>query len=475
MNDSFEDRLGRSLTELVPEPPTGDLAGAARTWARRARRRRQGIVAVSAAVAVLAAIGIPWAVTRGGEPGGDRGGEPVKEPEVLSLECPANVNRGALPGKPGEPLRKGAVRAQLCPAGGAGSFQPPRDVLETGLDELVETVNARPFASPASSICPGTLGTEWTVLLQYADGTAASVTGGSSGCGWLHLGPHDHQTSGRVREGSGVVHRKYLDLLAAQRATREPPHVEVSLSCPTYNPDGPLFSPAAYDDPADLRMTHAVLCWKTEALTELPFQSALLDVELIALVNADLADRVTMRERLRGECVDPLRVELVAQNAWGDRVLIPGSGCGWFGTGEWFWQPGTKVQQRFEELIESKPESEIPLPTAADEPDAAVRAWADLVNRGDRAKADSLWAAEPTLPAPGVAQIGFKGSSIRRIQPKETPASEYSQVWLMEDALYWEEPATEVRNVDITIVRDSDDQPFRILVVADRGAASVGW
>lgn len=473
MNESFEDRLGRSLTEIVPEPPTGDLAGAARTWARRRRRRRQGIVAASAAVAVLAAIGVPWAVTRGDDPGGDRGGEPVKEPEVASLECPAEVNRGALPGKPGDPLRKGAVRAQLCPAGGAGSFQPPRDLLETGLDELIVRVNARPMKDP-TSFCTQELGIAWTVLLEYADGTVASATGENYGCERLDLGRPPDLPDNRSRVGATQVYQMYLELLAAQRATREPPGAETPLPCPSYEPDGPGFSPVR-PDPKALGLTSAVLCWKSETLTETPYQSAELDARLVDMINADLAERVS-EEHDAGECSVEQRVDIVGQNAWGDRIRIPGVGCGWFGVGDWFWQPSADVRERFDDLMESQPPPEIPLPTADDEPDAVLRAWADLINSGERAKADSLWAVEAALPNAGVTQIGFSDSNMRRIDPEPgTPAAAYSQVWLMEDALYWEEPATEVRNVDITVVRDSDDEPWRILAMTDRGQASVGW
>lgn len=467
MNEKFEDRLGRSLTEIVPERPPGDLAGAARTWARRTRRRRQGVVAGAAAVAVLAAIGIPWAVTRGGEPAGD----PAERPELEPLVCPVKVDRGSLPGEPGKPLARGAVRAQLCPAGGSGTFQSPPDVLKAGLHDLVALVNAQPLHR--SRFCPANLGTAWTVLLQYADGTVASVTGENYGCNDMFLGRHGVRSAQR-RDGAGVVYKKYLDLLAAQRATREPPGVEVSLSCPSYNPDGPPFSQVPPDTAAP-GLTRAQLCWKSETQTELPFQSAELDARLVELVNADLAERVTKKYPRGAECRDELRVELVAQNAWGDRMLIPGSGCGLFGTGEWFWRPGAEVQQRFEDLIESKPESEIPLPTAADQPDAVVRAWADVVNRGDRAKADSLWVVEPTLPSAGVTKIGFKDSAMGIVEPKAgTPAASYAHVWLMQGALYWEKPGNDVRDVDITIVRDSDAEPWRILSIVDRGQASVG-
>jgi hypothetical protein len=469
MNDSFEDRLGRSLTEIVPEPPTADLAGAARTYARRARRRGQGIVAGAAAVAVLAAIGVPWAVTRGGESGSDRGGEPVKKPEVAALECPDKVDRGRLPGKRDEPLKKGAVRAVICPARGSGLFQPPQDALESGLDEFVASVNARPPMK--STACPLNLGTAWTVLLEYADGTAASVTGENYGCGPLFLGPNG--SSGQARDGADAVYRKYLGLLAAQRANRQRPATEVPLSCPSSKAP---FSPVR-QDPKALGLTHAMLCWRTETLTRTPFQSAPLDDELIALINADIAERSTGRRHDGGaECNERLRVEIVAQNGWGDRMLISGSGCGLFGTGEWFWQPGEEVQQRLEELIESQPPPKVPLPTAADHPDAVVRAWADLVNLGDRAKADRLWAVDPTLPTAGVAKIGFKDSGMRRVAPESgTPAAAYAQVWLMEDALYWEgADESSFRNVDITIVRDSDAEPWRILSIVDRGQASVG-
>lgn len=463
MNDSFEDRLGRSLIEIVPEPPTGDLAGAARTYARRARRRRQGVVAASAAVAVLAAIGIPWAVIRGGEPAP----HPVNPPKAAQLKCPAKVDRAALPGEPGKPLAKGAVRAVLCPAGGSGPFQPPRDALETGLDDLVALVNAqRPVGSPGA--CSADLGIAWTVLLQYADGGVASVTGENYGCGWLNIGAHE-PISDDAREGSALVYKKYLGLLAAQRATQEPPGAEVRLSCPAGS-GGATVSPA-YDDPKALGLTHAMLCWRTETLTRTPFQSVRLDDELVALIDADIADRATRRQHNGGaECDEQPRVEIVAQNGWGDRSLISGYGCGLYAGGDWYWRPSAEVQQRLDALIQAKPEAEIPLPTAADKPDAVVRAWADLVNRGERAKADALWAVDPTLPGAGVTKIGFKDSGIRRVEPEPgTPAAAYSQVWLMEDATYWEQPATEVRGVDITIVRDSSDEPWRILAITDRG------
>jgi len=404
MSESFEDRLARSLIEIVPEPPTGDLAGAARTYARRARRRRQGVVAGAAAVAVLAAIGVPWAVTRGGEPGGDRGDEPVKEPEAALLECPEKVDRGALPGEPNEPLKKGAVRAVLCPVGGFGTFQPPLDGLETGLDDLVEAANARPIADPPSS-CTLEGGLAWTALLQY--------------------------------------------------------------------PDGPGFSPVQ-PDPKALGLTSAVLCWKSETLTETPYQSAELDARLVDLINTDLAERVS-EEHDAGECSAEQRVDIVGQNAWGDRIRIPGAGCGWFGVGDWFWQPSADVQERFDDLMESQPQPEITLPTAADQPDAVVSAWADLINSGEHAKADSLWAVEAALPSAGVTQIGFSDSNMRRIDPEPgSPTAAYSQIWLMKGALYWEKPGNDIRNVDITIVRDSDAEPWRILEIADRGRASVG-
>jgi hypothetical protein len=472
MSESFEDRLARSLIEIVPEPPTGDLAGAARTYARRARRRRQGVVAGAAAVAVLAAIGVPWAVTRGGEPGGDRGDEPVKEPEAALLECPEKVDRGALPGEPNEPLKKGAVRAVLCPVGGFGTFQPPLDGLETGLDDLVEAANARPIADPPSS-CTLEGGLAWTALLQYPDGTVASVSGENYGCERLDLGRPPELPGKGTRSGASQIYQRYLGLLAAQRATREPPGAEVPLSCPSYNPDGPGFSPVQ-PDPKALGLTSAVLCWKSETLTETPYQSAELDARLVDLINTDLAERVS-EEHDAGECSAEQRVDIVGQNAWGDRIRIPGAGCGWFGVGDWFWQPSADVQERFDDLMESQPQPEITLPTAADQPDAVVSAWADLINSGEHAKADSLWAVEAALPSAGVTQIGFSDSNMRRIDPEPgSPTAAYSQIWLMKGALYWEKPGNDIRNVDITIVRDSDAEPWRILEIADRGRASVG-
>lgn len=466
MNDSFEDRLGRSLIEIVPEQPTGDLAGAARTWARRARRRRQGIVVGAAAVAVLAAVGVPWAVTRGD--GGESAPKPVDKPKLAQLKCPAKIDRGTLPGEPGKPLAKGAVRAVLCPANDrVGDFQAPRDVLETGLDSLVRLVNTEQVL-PSSSPCTADDGIAWTVLLEYADGKVASVTGENYGCGWLNLGPHE-LLSGDEREGAREVYRKYLGLLAAQRETREPPGAKVPLSCSASG------SPA-WDDPKALGLTHGMLCWKTETLSNTPYQSVPLDDDLVALIDADIADRSTRRQNDPGgaECNDPLRVEIVAQNGWGDRMRVSGYGCGLFGGDDWYWRPSAKVQERLDELIEANPEAEIPPPTAADKPDDVVRAWADLLKRGERAKAGSLWAVDPTLPSAGATQVGFKDSTYRRVDPEPgTPAAAYSQVVVMTDAYYWETPE-DVRDVDITIVRDSSDQPWQILEVTDTGEASVG-
>lgn len=476
MND--EQHLRDLLAAAVPEPPvSADRAARARAYAATRGRRRMAVGA--AAAAVLVAMALPFALTNDNdnELRESENRDPTVEPG--SVDCPAVRDWRTEPDptlKGAPTLESGAVAVRLCNPYGA-YWQAPADALITDADRMVELVNSlEPEArAPGDRYCPA-VGSpfNWEMQFQYANGTTRLIRGSGAGCGYLEIGRAQYLGAERVAN-------RFLTLLGRQRSASEPPaSINLALPCPDYAADtGTEFSPLPIELP--LALTDAVICWQRELNTELPparapLTSAQRD-SLLAALNAESEQGNPVSSEECTESVE-LRIALIGSTPWGDRVHLR-SDCGVFAIGDderWTWRPGPAARQILDELIATHPQ-EIPLPDADAAADITVSTWVDLVNAGQRERADRLWITPPQLPAE-FEKIAFKGEELRTVTPEPgSPESAYAQV--KENlALYSLVPTgggyVEYRQMRFLLVRNTSTEPWRILSMTDLGAVSTG-
>lgn len=237
---------------------------------------------------------------------------------------------------------EGATSARLCPGGGT-AMDLPADVLSTGVDDLVATVNAQPEQDTSDGYaCTADAGFGYRIKFDYPDGSTFLISAGFYGCDSVVAGDG-------YRDGPGVVLTRFVDLVAAQREGQSPPKpsVEGDLRCqtPGWPPEVPrLGAPEDAVAAALCRATETDQGWVTSS-------SPVREGELRVLVD-DLATHQVSADRRRCPGADPVNW-LVASTAWGDRVEIYEE-CG---TAEWrlpndkIWTPGPQTVGILDRLV----------------------------------------------------------------------------------------------------------------------------
>jgi hypothetical protein len=235
----------RLTGDVPPAPGSPDrLADLTQRRARRQRRRAAvGVFAACAAVGAASLVGV--AVLRDDDERRDL--VPTEQTSTTqqalgALDCPGS--RFAASDSGPEVLPPGAVAARICGSDIGFGAQPPLDVLRSGLDDLVASVNDQPKID--SPLCHGGRGARYLLLLQYPDGTIRRVVLDFSGCGSIRVGRE-------TRQDPSTPYNEFFRLLQRQRATSDAPPVAATPVC---LPQNSSMSPIA--DPGE--MVSALLC-----------------------------------------------------------------------------------------------------------------------------------------------------------------------------------------------------------------------
>jgi hypothetical protein len=393
-----------------------------------------GCVAVGAlAVAVSAVLGYST----------DRGvaltdQTPTTAPAVAApvLECPP-VESGQSDRGPAS-LATGATAARLC--GGDMSARAPRDLLTTGMNTLVASVNAQPEGVEAG--CYGPIGDTDLLLLAYPDGTERRVLLNFSGCGSITVGEVNRRNPDKPYE-------TFMNLLRDQRRTATPPPNVPAPACLLQNTG---FAPVA--DPG--KMVAARLCVSYNdngRTTSVAVPAGDLETILGAWSDGSRTPEV------KGPGCGPTTPTWVLSGVtqWGDPVQITAD-CNRPTNGNHRVALTPQAQQLIDRLVD---QAGIEVDDGANATTAwsLVSAWLtdvnahavvnDDVTAADFARtANSMWVRDPWLPE-GELDWDLVAAS-------RTEASGWRRAWRV--------PArTPDGQAVFLVVRSGNDQPWRIL------------
>jgi len=462
-----DDRLRDALSGLVPEPPaTPERAAGAR--ARAASGRRGRIAAGVATAAVAAAIVVPFALT-GGADRADQSPLPVTTstptPAAGAFVCPPPPADQAVGGPLAGPdtLPDGAIAAGLCFEGGL-PWQAPEDSLSTGLQQIVDLINHLPVQPPPGG-CPADLGPTWALLFKYPGGGTQLVRGRSYGCGGVDVGG---VTRGDRETGDDPL-RMFQDLLWEQRILSRAPQIPVKApACDhAFFEDGPGLTMMTW--PSPLQLSRGAVCWRYATHSQQPMNSSELSRDDLDILVEDFNAHASDGNPPNQSCTQVVTVAIDGITPWNDELRMDSS-CGYFyiydGEKSRWWKPDQQSQAILDRVISSNP-LEIPLPSADTAPDEVVNAWVDLFDNDRPERASQLWVGdEPSLV--GVDRIELKVDGVSTVDPAPgTAASAYKNVMSV-TALYLEVPAdADYRERAFTLVRNSSDEPWRILSYSD--------
>lgn len=358
-----EQRLSDALHQIVPTPPERPERAPAVEERVRRHRRRTGVATVLVAAAVVAAaVAVPVTLSRGDGPGTDA--EPAATPEI---SCPATPDEE--PSGPGT-LPGGATAVRLCSGPGV-PFDAPDDALTTGVEDLVDLVNAQPERD-GQPMCTMDLGRDYALVFGYPDGTTRTVTGQLYGC-------HDLQVGSVTRTNPEAPFELFVRSLRDQRAALEPP--ADAASTPVCGTDDTMGDGSPVARPEE--MVVGTLC----VLHESKGADEVVPVEV---PEEDLALLLTDGHVSGGGFPGGPTLVLVGKSAWGDvtsRLLSAG------------WTPGPEAQAVLDDLI-AQTEPPAPRLDAGSSAAEVVAAYVDLLNRGDRAEASALWQSQVPVRLP---------------------------------------------------------------------------
>lgn len=360
---------------------------------------------------------------------------PTAVPPVL--HCPANMFDQPDEGSPYLP--GGATAARLCGGGEMRDAAAPRDLLTTGLDTLVDSVNAQP---KGSSGCYGPIGDHFLLLLTYPDGTERRVSLDFSGCGSIGVG-------GVGRLNPDKPYQQFLDLVRSQRKTATPP---VDVPAPACLPQNSNFSPIA--DPAE--MVAALMCVSyNDGGTTTSTTVSPSDLETILEAWRNGAKTTVVKGPGCGPTTPTWVLSGVTQ--WGDPVQITAE-CNRPTNGP-DWVEFTRQAQQVVDGLVARAGVHIDDGAKATTAWSFVLAWLTNVNARatvsyDRTAADiakvanAMWVRDPWLPE---GELNWDLLAASR-----TNVAGWEQAWRV--------PArTPQGEAVFIVVRHSKDQPWRIL------------
>jgi hypothetical protein len=347
MSDDFERELRDELARSVPEPPE-DLgrAAAAKRAAHRFRRRRTGVMAVIAgAAAVTAVVAVPTII--GDLDEGGRGVTVPEETESATTTPPGEEGYQCPPPSESQPLVSpsielpgGAERARIC-ALGEVLWTPPEDALETRIDELVVEINAADPV-PEDAVCTADVGPAFTMTFQYEDRRTYGIRGSLGGCNTMVVGGHE-------RFGADELVDLYAELLAEQRAGREPPSsTGVEPVCPLPGESGLSEWRTILFTDKNLDLTEAVYCVYADIR---PPPQVMLEEEQLVAINEDFAARATRQAPGTCRCPGP-RIVIRGVDAWGDRHELVLDDDTHFEYQGYYWRPSADVQDMLDSLFD---------------------------------------------------------------------------------------------------------------------------
>ncbi|GAA1146065.1 hypothetical protein [Nocardioides aquiterrae] len=373
--------LRERLAAAVPDAPSVPGRAASARDRRRRQVRRTTALTVAGAVLVVLATVVPLAL----RPPADEGGPTTPSPTGAQtsgagpdLTC-GRSNRGGGGGVPPD----GAVAIRLCDEPGMHGAPAPTDVLTSGIARVLGSLRDL----PAATVCIGGLGSRYTMLVGYPDGTVRHVGLDMSACGTVTIG---RATFGRPDR----PYEAFLAAIRAQRRTTAPPDAPVAApTCPRFGGGtSPLGEPG--------QIVAARLCvgygepGSGETSVEVPAD------DLDALLVSWAAD--PHHPASKGPGCSPVTPswELAGVNAWGDRVIVEAE-CGVPRYGDDEVVLDEEAQGIIDRLV-----LRAGFPSAAsvvpgDVAWKTAEAYIDDVNFGHREAAAALWQGDPQLPADG--------------------------------------------------------------------------
>ncbi len=443
---SDEQWLKDHLVDAVPPPsaPADRMAGIAAM-----RVRRQRILAAGAAAAVcLTVIGVTLTagVFIGDEPSSGPATGPTEsstptEPPIPPLGCLKDLystDEGA------DTLESGAVAARLCgPRGGIGpavNAPAPHDVLVTGLDLLVASVNGQPRGGGGQG-CLGGFGDVFLLLVAYRD-HVRKIQLNFSVCGGIRVGD-------QWRTDPQVPLDEFARLLRAQRASTTPPPTIPDPTCATDE------IRSAFADPDEMVLARMCVSYANGGS---PTNSVLVPPETLATI-LDGWREAPGTPIVKGPACGPTTPDWILSGvtAWGDKVTIEAE-CDRPARGqEWVSLP-PEARELVDDLIE---QAGVNVRDGSDAETAWLLAdhWIDAVNaralvsssgaaRMIGRVANGMWVADPWLPD-GALNWDLLAAS-------RTGLPGWQEAWLV--------PArTPGGQATFTIVRKTKDAPWRIL------------
>lgn len=238
----------------------------------------------------------------------------VAAPPDLAERCPDL--RAPLPYPGGGALPEGATAVRLCngvdPRGeaalnGAGLlFDPPADLLENRVEDLVAVVNGLEPVELEGQACDGDLGPTAVYWFLYDDHEPRAVSHHHYGCRNTYVAPAQAGAGGEVLLGA------FDRLLEEQRAGRTPPGDARVPSCDrdSLTPVSPLPLTGG-----EVRLATAVFCTDQGRAVLTPRQ--------VERLGADLRDRP--RPRTTCERADlGTDATIAGRTDWGDAVVLRG-------------------------------------------------------------------------------------------------------------------------------------------------------
>lgn len=436
--------LHERLRDALPEPRTSaDRMVRLHAGRQQARRRRNGGAAV---VAIVTVSGISLASTAVLGHGADQPKPPADQTPVTTapavvapvLECPRIRDTEGDSGP--STLAMGATSARLC-VGDEQGAPTPRDVLTSGLDELVDSVNTQPRA--ALRDCGGPMGDRFLLMLAYPDGNERQVSLNFSACGSIEVG-------GATRANPAEPFRTFMDLLRQQRRTAPVP---TQVPAPTCLPP---YSSSAVAPPGEMMAARLCVTYNDNGNTT---SVAVPDSDLSLILDAW---RNGQRSPLsKGPGCGPTTPTWVLSGVtqWGDPVAITAE-CGHPSHGEDLVEMTPQAQAVIDELV-SRAGVHVDDGTSAPTAWMLANTWLEAVNAratvssGETAAhiariANSMWVTDPWLPD-GQLDWDLLGAS-------RTEAAGWQQAWQV--------PArTPQGQAVFVVVRDRNDDHWRILTL----------